>query len=63
MKLAHLGGERWLVTHRGRQPAEESRDLRARLGEAEDVVDKEQEVLPLLIAEVLGGGQSAQADT
>ena len=38
------------------------RDLGARLREAEDVVDEEQDVLALFIAEVLGHGQAGQGD-
>ena len=58
---AHLGGQGRLVADgRGHAP-QERRDLRARLGEAEDVVDEEQHVLALLVAEVLGHGQAGQA--
>src|SRR3989304_78770 len=64
VELAHLGAERRLVANRRRHAAEERGDLRAGLGEAEDVVDEEEDVLPLLVAEVLGdrqrGGPDAQ---
>jgi len=40
----------------------EPRHLRTRLREAEDVVDKEQNVLALLVAEILGQRQARQAD-
>jgi peptide chain release factor 1 len=60
LQLAHLGEQRRLVADRGRHPAEERRDLRARLREAEDVVDEEENVLVLGVAEVLGDGQAAQ---
>jgi hypothetical protein len=33
------------------------------LSEAEDVVDEEQHILSLLVAEVLGDGQTGQTDT
>src|SRR5690606_37580971 len=42
--------------------SEQRRDLAARLGEAEDVVDEEQHVLPFLVAEVFGAGERAQRD-
>ena len=38
------------------------RDLGARLGEAEDVVDEEEHVLAFLIAEVFSQGETGQAD-
>ena len=61
LQLPHLGGERRLVADGARHPAEERRDLGARLDEAEDVVDEEQHVLAL-VAEVLGHRQAGQAD-
>ena len=61
LELAHLGGERRLVAHGGRHAAEERGDLGARLHEAEDVVDEEEDVLALL-AEVLGHRQAGEAD-
>ncbi len=62
LQLTHLGGQRGLVTGGGRHAAEKRRDLRARLGEAEDVVHEEEHVLAL-ITEVLGGGEAGQAHT
>ena len=62
LEVAHLGGQRRLVAHRRGHAAEERGDLRARLGEAEDVVDEEEDVAPLLVAEVLGHGEGRQAD-
>ena len=61
LELPHLGGERRLVADGARHPAEERRDLGARLDEAEDVVDEEQHVLAL-IAEVLRHRQPGEAD-
>ncbi len=61
LQVAHLGGQRRLVTDCRGHTAEQGRDLGARLGEAEDVVDEEQNVLAL-VAEVLGGGQAGQTD-
>ena len=62
LQLAHLGGQRGLVAHGAGHAAEQRRHLGAGLHEAEDVVDEEQHVLVLLVAEVLGHGQPAEAD-
>ena len=62
LQLAHLVGERGLVAHRGRHAAEQRGDLGAGLGEAEDVVDEEQHVLLLHVAEVLRHRQRRQGD-
>ena len=62
LELAHLGQQRRLVADGGRHAAEQRRHLGARLREAEDVVDEEQHVLVLGVAEVLGDGQAAQRD-
>ena len=62
LQLTHLVGQRGLVTHRGRHAAEQRRHLGAGLGEPEDVVDEQQHVLLLLVAEVLGHGQRRQRD-
>ena len=62
LELAHLVGERGLVTHRAGHTAQQRRDLGACLHEAEDVVDEEQHVLAADVAEVLGHGEAGQAD-
>jgi peptide chain release factor 1 len=62
LQLAHLGCQRGLVANCGRHAAEKGRDLGARLREAEDVVDEEQDVLAL-VAEVLGRGEASEGDT
>ena len=54
LQPAHLGGQRGLVTDGARDAAQERRHFGAGLGEAEDVVDEEQHVLPFDVAEVLG---------
>ena len=59
---AHLGLQRRLVADRRGHPAEQRRDLGARLHEAEDVVDEEQHVLAALLAEVLGHRQARERD-
>ena len=60
LQLAHLVGQRRLVAHRGRHPAEQCGHLRAGLGEPEDVVDEQQHVLLLHVAEVLRHRQRGQ---
>ena len=61
LQRAHVGGKRRLIADRGGDAAEQRRHFRARLREAEDVVDEEQHVLAL-VAEVLGDRQAGQAD-
>ena len=61
LQRAHVGRERRLIAHGRRDAAEQRRHFRARLREAEDVVDEEQHVLAL-IAEVLRDGQAGEAD-
>src|ERR1039458_2552699 len=63
LQLAHFRREVRLVADGRRHAAEERRDLRARLREAEDVVDEQEDVLALLVAEVLGGREAGQPDT
>ena len=60
LERAHLVGEVGLVAHRGRHAAQQRRDLGARLGEPEDVVDEQQHVLVLDVAEVLRHRQRRQ---
>ncbi len=62
LQIAHLGGQGRLIAHRRGDAAQQRRHFRAGLGEAEDVVDEEQHVLALLVAEVLGLGQAGQGD-
>ena len=59
---AHLVGQVGLVAHRGRHPAQQGGHLGAGLGEPEDVVDEEQHVLVLDVAEVLRHRQRRQGD-
>ena len=61
LQRAHVGRERRLITHRRRNTAEQRRHFRARLREAEDVVDEEQHVLAL-IAEIFRDRQAGEAD-
>jgi peptide chain release factor 1 len=62
LELAHLVGQGGLVADRGGHAPEQRRDLCAGLDETEDVVDEEQHVLLLFVAEVLGHGQRGQPD-
>ena len=59
LELAHLGGQRGLVANGGGHAAEKGRDLGARLGEAEDVVDEQEHVLAL-VTEELGRGEAGE---
>ena len=61
LEARHLGREVGLVADRGGHPAEQRRDLRAGLREAEDVVDEEEDVAALL-AEELGHREAGQPD-
>jgi hypothetical protein len=57
----HIGGEGGLVTDSRRDTAQQGRHLRTSLSEAENVVDEEQHILALEVAEVLGDGQTCGA--
>src|SRR5690606_34285009 len=57
LELTHLVGEGGLVAHGGGHAAEQGRHLGTGLDEPEDVVDEEQHVLLLYVAEVLGHGE------
>ena len=61
LEVAHLGCQSGLVANSGGHAAQKCGNLRTSLGEAEDVVDEEQNVLTL-IAEVLCCGQAGEAD-
>ena len=60
LQRAHLRGQGRLVADLRGHPAEQRGDLGAGLHEAEDVVDEQQHVLTLLIAEVLRHRQAGQ---
>ena len=62
LQLAHLVGEGGLVAHGRGHAAEQRGHLGAGLHEAEDVVDEQQHVLALHVAEVLGHGERRQGD-
>uniref|UniRef100_A0A182XR80 Prokaryotic-type class I peptide chain release factors domain-containing protein n=1 Tax=Anopheles quadriannulatus TaxID=34691 RepID=A0A182XR80_ANOQN len=63
LHATHVRGQGRLVTDGRRDTTQQGRHLRTGLGEAEDVVDEQQHILTLLVAEVLGHGQAGQRDT
>ena len=62
LQAGHFLGEGRLVTHGGRRAAEQRGHLGTGLGETEDVVDEEQHVLVVLVAEILGHGERGERD-
>ena len=59
---AHLGGQRRLISDGAGGAAEQRRHLGAGLGEPEDVVDEEEHVLVLLVAEILRDREPGKGD-
>ena len=57
------GGEGWLITDSRGDTTKQGRHLRTGLGELENVVNEQQHILTLLIAEILGDGEASQSDT
>src|SRR4029079_3114101 len=62
LQLAHLRRERRLVAHGARHASEQGGYLGNRLRAAEDVVDEDQEVSALLVAEVFRDGETGERD-
>ena len=62
LQVAHLGSQRWLIPYSRWHTTKQRRYLGACLREAEDVVDKQQNVLTL-VTEVLSRGKTSQANT
>ena len=62
LERGHLLRERRLVAHGARHAAEKRRDLGARLHEAEDVVDEDQHVRALGVAEIFREGDGGERD-
>ena len=60
LQLAHLGRQVGLIAHGRGHATQQGRDFRAGLGETEDVVDEEENVLPLFVPKVFGHGQAGQ---
>src|SRR5699024_7112079 len=63
LENTHLISQGWLVANGGRHAAQQGRYLRASLGETEDVVNKQQHVLALNIAELLRKCQNRERHT
>src|SRR5262249_25499888 len=59
---SEIGRQGPLVADRRGDAAQERRDFRTGLGESEDVVDEEQDVLTFLVAEIFGEGKAGEAD-
>ena len=57
-----VGAERGLIADRAGHAAEQRRDFRVGLHETENVVDEEQHVLALFVAEIFGDGDAGQRD-
>ena len=62
LEVTHFGGEGRLVTHCGRRATEESGHFGTGLGEAEDVIDEEENVAVLFVAEEFGHRESREGD-
>ena len=60
LQLAHFGGKIRLVSDGGRHTPKQRRNLGTRLREAEYVVDEQQRVRTLFVAEVLGDSEAGQ---
>ncbi len=58
-----IGRQGRLVADRRWDASQQRRDFGPCLGKAEDVVDEEQHILALLVAEIFGEGEAAEADT
>ena len=59
----HVSSKGWLVTDSRWDATKQSRHFEAGPGEPEDVVDEEQHILTLLVAEILGNGQTGKSNT
>src|SRR6185295_7588396 len=62
LHFTHFSSEVRLITHGGWHAAEQRRHFRTRLSKPEDVVDKQQNVEPL-ITEILGYSKTRKCDT
>ncbi len=60
---AHFRSQCGLVTNGGRHTAQQRGNLGTRLGETEDVINEQKDVLLLDITEIFRHGQAGQADT
>ena len=62
LQFADFSVEVWLITDGGRHAAEKRGNFRSGLHETENVVDEQQHVEVLLIAEIFGNGETGEAD-
>ena len=62
LQIAHLRGERGLVTHGAGRAAQQCGDFRAGLRKAKDVVDEQQHILVVLVTKILGHGERRERD-
>ncbi len=62
-QVSELSSKGRLITQSRWELASESRNLRAGLNEAKDVIDEQQHVLARVVAEILSHGQGAVADS
>ena len=60
---SHVSSKGRLVTDSRWDTTKQSRHFAADMGEPEDVVDEEKHVLTLLVAEILGNGQTGKSNT
>ena len=60
LQLADIGAERRLIADRAGHASEQRRDFRVGLHETENVVDEEQHVLALFVAEIFGDRDAGQ---
>jgi hypothetical protein len=63
LHTSHVGGEGGLVSDGGGDSTEKSRNLRSGLGESEDVVDEEENVLSLVVSEVLSDRKTSEGNS
>ena len=62
MEGTQIGGKGGLISDGGWNTAEQGGHLRACLGESENVVDEQQDILVLFISEVLGDGETGETN-
>ena len=62
MQCGDFGRQRRLIADARRQAAEQARDFTAGLNEAKHVIHQQQDILPLLVAEILGNRQRGKPD-
>ena len=61
LERAHLGGQSGLIAHGRGHAAQQGRNLRARLGETEDVVNEKEHILVFPVPEILRHGKTGKA--